>query len=345
MSRQERNQYPFHTAIYGKQIVEDLRRAGFSGAQIFGNSGLKLSDFDAEEPRLAFDELAQLFERAAVLMQDQLYGFRSGQTREIRRLGLIAFVGLSSPTMGSFLENVARYRQVFSDAMQIDTSRLLDEGVLEWHFDVPFAIDRRQIVEFGASGHIREMRCLTERNYKPLSLEFRHVRAEGIPEMERFFGCPVTFGADANRFRFRPGDLELPLKSADGYLFKLVQKCCEEALDKLAPQTSSLIVLIEKQLSTRLTGGDVSHAAIAKALGMSSRTLSRRLSEEGKTFSDVADAYREALARNLISKTALPITEIAYLQGYRDLSTFSTAFKRWTGQTPSQFRRARVLSS
>jgi AraC-like DNA-binding protein len=341
MKKSAPDQYPYHSGIFGKVLIDDLQAAGFSRAQIVGNTGIDLSGLDQNIPSVSFDVLAQLFERAALLTDDQLLGFKKGQKRELRRLGLIAFLGMSSPTIATFLENFARYRRVFSDAMHIDTSRLYTEGVTEWHFDVPRSIERRQFVEFGATGTIRELRQLAGRRLIPDAMEFRHQRSTGIKEIERYFGCSITFGSDENRLWLKRNDLDLPLKTGDDYLFKVIKQCCEDSLAKKKATKPSLVLAVENELARQLTRGGATQANIAKTLGMSKRTLSRRLAEQHVTFFQILESYRKALAESLIKDAKLPITEVAYLAGYKDASSFSTAFKRWTGQMPTEYRKAR----
>jgi AraC-like DNA-binding protein len=77
---------------------------------------------------------------------------------------------------------------------------------------------------------------------------------------------------------------------------------------------------------------------VARELGMSARTLSRRLAEEGTTFARIVEEYRASMAKGLLQESDLQVTEIAFVLGYSELSTFSTAFRRWTGKTPLEFR-------
>lgn len=330
--------YPFHSAIYGKVLIDDLMAQGITPAQIAGNTAIRLADFDAPDPRVSFDILALLYERAAELLDDDLLGFKRGQRREMQRGGLIAFLGMSSPTVETFLTNLARYQRVYSDAVDIDIGRLASDGLVEWYFNVPSAIERRQIVEFGTVASLQDLRRLTGRQLHPVRVEFRHHRSTNISDFERFFGCPVVFGTDKNRVQYKRTNLALPLRTADNYLYRTVEQYCKDVLAKRERRATPIVVSVENEISGRLVSGDASQVGVARALGMSPRTLSRRLADEGTTYSAVVDGYRAAMAKRLIRDAGLPMVEIAYLLGYSEVSTFSTAFKRWTGQTASAFR-------
>lgn len=323
-----------HTAVWGKTLVDDLRRRGFTAAQIVGNTGLRLGVLDQEEPRISFDLLARLFERAAEITGDDLIGFRHGQGRDYRRAGLIAYVGMSSPTVRTLLQNFSRYQRITSDVIEVDAARL-EEGVLSWHFQAPRNVSRRQYVEFGAAGTIDILRKLTSTPLSPAKVEFRHYRKTGTREISQFFGCPVTFGADANRFTLKRETLELPLQTADDHLFRIVRRFCEETLAKTKMSKPHLIASVEEKIAQH---PDPKQESIARALGMSTRTLSRRLAAEGTSYQAVLEGYREAMAKGMIEGSDMSLTEIAFVLGYSDPGSFSTAFRRWVGVTPTMYR-------
>jgi len=316
----------------------DLADQGYSEQQIFHRSGLSWALLEPDKPVAEIDRVASLFENAARLAGDDLLGFTRGQTREMRRSGLISYVGVSSPTITDFVKNVTRYRRVFSDAIELDCDMLESNGILKWHFSVPVKVKRRQLVEFAASGLIHALREAADVELSPELVSFRHARNANTDGFERYFGCEVRFGASGNSFRFRTGDLALPLVTADDELFRVLRNCCEHALQIKARNVPLLVVEVEHAISDRLTSGEATQEDVARALGMSPRTLSRRLADEGTTFFQTLEGLRKALAMNYLRDSSLALAEIAYLLGYSGAGSFSDAFKRWTGETPGQFR-------
>lgn len=327
--------YPSHEAIWAKDLVDDLKRQGYRTAQIVGNTGIRTSALEGNRPTISFDKLAMLFERAAELTGDDLIGFRLGQGREFRRSGLVTFVGISSPTVKTLFQNVDRYQRVISDAVRIDTRRLDSEGIIEWGYLVPQAVMRRQYLEFTATRVMDTLRRLTNRELTLAKLELRYHRSTNIDVLSRFFGCPIEFGSDDNRMHLKPDDLDLPLRTSDVHLYQTLQECCETALAQRQAVKTPIVVAVERAIAS----GHTSQEDVASALAMSSRTLARRLADEGTTFFNVVEGYREALAKSLMQATDLQMTEIAFLVGYSSLSTFSTAFRRWTGKSPTQYRQ------
>lgn len=326
--------YPSHQVIWAQDLVENLKGQGYSIAQIVGNTGIRTHALNDNRAMISFDKLALLFERAAELTGDDLIGFRLGQGREFRRGGLVTFVGISSPTVKTLMQNLERYQRVVSDAVRIDAQRLDAEGIVEWGYLVPQAVMRRQYLEFTATRVIDMLRRLTDREVRPKKLELRYQRSTNIDALAQFFGCPIEFGTDDNRMHLKSGDLGLPLKTSDTYLHETLLDCCEAALAAKKSTKTPMVVAVEREIAS----GHTTQGDVATALGMSARTLARRLSAEGQTFFTVSDGYREALSKNLIRDTDLRMTEIAFLAGYSSLSTFSTAFKRWTDTSPTQYR-------
>lgn len=326
--------YPSHQAIWANDLVENLKGQGYSLPQIVGNTGIQPHALKGNRAMISFDKLALLFERAAELTGDDLIGFRLGQGREFRRGGLVTFVGISSPTVKTLMQNVDRYQRLVSDAVRVDAKKLDAEGVVEWGYLVPQAVMRRQYLEFTATGFVEMLRRLTNRDIRLAKLELRYHRSNNTEALQHFFGCHVVYGSDENRMHLKRSDLDLPLRTSDIYLYETLKECCETALAQKQAAKTPIVVAVEREIAR----GHTAQASVATALGMSSRTLARRLSAEGQTYHAVLEGYREALSKNLIADTDLQMTEIAFLAGYSSLSTFSTAFRRWTDKSPMQYR-------
>ncbi|MFT7596855.1 MAG: AraC-like DNA-binding protein [Paracoccaceae bacterium] len=329
---------PQHGAIYVKTLAQSLLDQGYSDQQVFQGTGIDPTILNIEKPFAGFDQIATFFEQAAVLTGDDALGLTHGQNREMRRAGLICYVGLSSPTVLVSIKNMTRYRRVFSDAIELDHQSLEADGILRWHYSVPASLKRRQFVEFAASGLLRDLRRCANRRFTPDLVTFRHARNSNIPAFGQHFGCEVIFGAPDNSFRFQQADLALPLVTADDELYAILRKCCEEALMEKSANVPPVILDVERKIAERLAAGEANQKSVAKALGMSPRTLSRRLAHEGTTFFHVLEDLRRALAVSYLRDSNLVLAEIAFLLGYAGQSSFNDAFKRWTGQTPGQYR-------
>lgn len=329
---------PTHAAVSVQTLAAELLKQGYPARKVFAGTGFGPDLLEQAKPVAAFEEIAGFFEHAAALTGDDALGFRRGTVREMRRLGLISYVGMSSPSVRTALVNIARYRRVFSDAIEIDVQRLDSEGLLRWHFAVPSNVRRRQYVEFGASGLLHELRKASNRRFTPEAVSFSHARKTNIAEFERFFGCAVRFGQTRNTVTFSQEVLDMPLMTADDALYSVLVDHCELVLTSKSRNMPAIIVDVERAIADRLASGTAAQEEIARDLGMSARTLSRRLAEEKTTFQKIVEQLRASLASSYLRDSDLSLAEIAFLLGYSGLSSFSEAFKRWTGQSPGQYR-------
>ena len=158
--------------------------------------------------------------------------------------------------------------------------------------------------------------------------------------MTRFVGTKVEFGGDTDEFALNADARELPLIHSDPYLNKLLLKTCEAALAERKGDVSELRTRVENAISSLLPHGRVLVGDVVRNLGMSERTLTRKLSDEGLNFTEVLQQLRRDLAVRYLDDPKLHISKIAWLLGFNEVSSFTHTFKRWTGKTPSQMRTA-----
>jgi AraC-like DNA-binding protein len=169
-----------------------------------------------------------------------------------------------------------------------------------------------------------------------------HHREGGFPELNSFFGCDVVFGADVDEVAFPANVKDLQVVSGDPYLNELLIKYCEDALSNRRGSRSTLRLDLENEIVQLLPHGKTQMSEIAR--GMSQRTLARRLSSEGLTFAGILADLRVDLAKRHLTDEDLAITQIAWLLGYQEVSAFTHAFKRKTGNTPKEVRLKSAVS-
>jgi AraC-like DNA-binding protein len=137
----------------------------------------------------------------------------------------------------------------------------------------------------------------------------------------------------------------LPLAGRDGYLNDLLRRYAEEALARKPRERATVRSKVEEIVPKLLPHGGAVASEVARRIGLSSRTLSRKLSEEGTSFAEILEQLRAALAKRYLDDETLPVSEIAWLLGYREVSSLTHAFKRWTGMTPRRFRSGQPEST
>lgn len=190
--------------------------------------------------------------------------------------------------------------------------------------DVTFAM----LVELG--------RRATGRPIAPRRVEF----ARTGPKTARYgayFGCPIRYGAGRNALILDREDLGLPFPGHNPELLEMLTPALSAALGELEAH-STVVEQVRIVLKRRLASGRPDLADVARQLGMSERTLQRRITEEGTSFRDLLVDARQDLGRLLLSDPATEIDEVACLLGYQETSSFYRAFREWEGVTPSRWR-------
>jgi len=152
------------------------------------------------------------------------------------------------------------------------------------------------------------------------------------------FGNDILFDADRDEVVFPGGIRDARLASADLYLNQILVSYCEEALAHRATKPGTIRTQVENEIVPLLPHGKATAIDVSRKLGMSQRTLARRLGSEQLTFAKVLDNLRHDLGLRYLRDAELPISTIAWLLGYQEVSGFTHAFKRWTGRTPRQAR-------
>jgi AraC-like DNA-binding protein len=179
---------------------------------------------------------------------------------------------------------------------------------------------------------------VTGRRLQPSRVRLTHRRNDNCSEFNAFMGLDAEFAADLDEIAFPATIRQMPLVGADPYLNHLLISYCEDALCRQQSSIGTLRLSVENALVPLLPHGKARLGEVASRLGMSERTLARRLASEGVSFNVVLEELKFDLAKRYIRDMDLSISEIAWLLGYQEVSAFTHAFKRWSGTTPRQFR-------
>jgi AraC-like DNA-binding protein len=252
--------------------------------------------------------------------------------------GLLTYTALSSKTLGEALKVAERYFYVLNEAIDVHVKSSLQEVTIDYHPSEGGLATSRQAIEFGAANFVRTLRFLTKSRLRPGEVKFHHSSNREIAKFERFFGCPVHFGTRHNSLTFSRRQLTLPIAAADKRLHRLLTGYCEEILASREEGSPDLRYRVERIIAKLLSRGEAETEAVAHELGMSVRTLARRLGGPGVSFAQILDELRHHLALRYLRDPNLSLSQIAFLLGYSELSAFSHAFRRWTRPTPGEWR-------
>jgi AraC-like DNA-binding protein len=319
--------------------VARLESAGVPVAPLLKRVGLTRELIAKPDERLSVRSQIAFLDQAAAALKDDCLGFTLALDFDPREVGLLYYVMASSQTLREALKRLARYSKATNEALVFGYREGNRLNISLDYSGVPRHSDRHQI-EFCMFAALRICRMLTGQHLVPQHFSISHYRLEGASEMARFVGTAVAFGDDRDEFTLNVDAGELPLIHADSYLNDLLVKYCEAALADRRGDTSQLRTRVENAISSVLPHGRVLVEDVARSLGMSERTLARKLSDERLNFTEVLQQLRHDLAVRYLDDRKLHVSKIAWLLGFQEVSAFTHAFKRWTGKTPSEMRTA-----
>jgi AraC-like DNA-binding protein len=302
-------------------------------------AGLTVDQIEDPDARLNVRDQISFLNLAADALRDDLLGFHLAQKHDLRAVGLLYYVSASSDTLGEALKRTARYSSIANEGISLKYTDGTDVSITFDHVGVSRHSDRHQI-EFFVTALVRTCRQLTGLRLVPVRTRLVH-RRDTCSDLLEFLGGDAEFDASLDEVAFAKGAKLLPVVSADPHLNKLLIAYCEDAISRRPASRGSFQSSVENAIVPLLPHGKVRSDEIARRLGVSQRTLARRLSLEGLTFSGVLESLRCDLAGRYLADDGLSISQIAWLLGYQEVSAFTHAFKRWTGQTP---REARLLA-
>src|SRR5215472_12427261 len=326
-------------AIWAKLIAKRLERQGLTALELLQRAEVKPYLLNQKSARIPFYQHAALLDLAAKATENGCFGLDlAANEGDPRDNGLLAYAALSSKTLGEALKAVERYFHVLNEAIDVGMEFSPREVTIDYHLSDADLAAPRQAIEFGAANLVRSLRFLTNSRLRPGEVKFRHARNHEIAKFERFFGCPVRFGTRHNALTFSHRQLGLPIATADERLHGLLTGYCEEILASREDSSPDLRHRVERIIAKLLCRGEAETEVVAHELGMSVRTLARRLGELGVSFAQILDELRHDLALRYLRDPYLGLSQIAFLLGYSELSAFSHAFRRWTRTTPGAWR-------
>jgi AraC-like DNA-binding protein len=317
------------------------KASGMDPRALLKKANLTLQQINNASAKIRVRDQIRFLNLVAAALQDDHLGFHLAQPLDLRELGFLYYVSASSEIMGGALQRLSRYSSIANEGVSLKYLVGRHIGISFQYVGVSRHLDRHQI-EFFMALLVRLCRQLTGIRLVPARVRLAHRRDDGYTEFTKFFGGNVEFGAPVDEVTFAPAIKDMSIVSADHYLNKLLITYCEEALGHRLTKRGSFRSSVENAIVPLLPHGRAKLDTIAGRLGVSERTLARRLTVERLTFSAVLEGLKRNLAERYLSDEGLSISQVAWLLGYQEASSLTHAFKRWTGKTPRQVRSREV---
>jgi AraC-like DNA-binding protein len=309
---------------------------GTATSSLLKQHGFSLQTLEHAGFQLPWSRAAILFQALLPLAQDPSIGLRLGRQLNLRSHGFLGYAILSSRNIGEAIDLLIRYLRTRISLFELRLFREHNHAVIQ--IDEGIALGPLQFLLMDTLITLM-MVCGQQVTGHQFAGEIRlaYPRQAHHDTWPETSAATVEFDAAFNQIRFSRQGLNMPITSPDPQLLEMALQQCEQELSRLH-DTGGLIAAVRQQAREHMAS-DLSVEFIAQKLGMSSRTLRRRLTELGTSYQMIIEQLRRGRAVELLRQTSMTVEQIASELGYDDPSNFGRAFRRWTGLSPSAYRQ------
>ena len=316
-----------------KAIGRTLEAAGCDSAALLAEAGFDRECMESATARCPLANTARLWEISVAATGDPAFGVKVASHIKHTTFHALSYGLAASSTLSEAFERLQRYCHVASDAVSYEFSHCAGgyELIINPTADVAF-----ESMDMLVAAHLRMCRSLIGRDFSPLLIELKRPAPARTEDFERLLRAPLAFGAARNRLVFDRDSIERPLEGGNPELARFSDVIAQQYLTRI--ERDDIQARVREALLRRLEGSEPSQEEIAEQLYMSARTLQRKLGDSGTTYKELLDGTRRALAFAYLSAPEHSVNEITYLLGFSSGSCFTRAFRRWSGQSPSDWR-------
>lgn len=266
------------------------------------------------------------------------FSARVGQQMRIDDYGVLGLSWRTCSWAGEIFDRSERYFKLLSDTYVFKVEK--DHDVSKVYL---FRDAHRRGVELSNeatfSATVVVLQAMTETNITPIRVSFKHGAPTKLESYREAFKCSILFGQANNCITYKTSDLEIRTAKADASIHQFLIEQVEEETNGIEISSNRITFSVAQLIKDALPSGIPSIGQISEHMGMSNRTLTRRLSENGVTFRELIRKTQEEISKSLLNNSSRNIAEIAFETGFSEQSAFNRAFKRWTNQSPLEYRK------
>jgi AraC-like DNA-binding protein len=316
-------------------LWKQLEGYGIDPGQVFRDAGIDPEVLYDPGARVPLERYQDLDIRAQDLSGDPFYGLKGARFARPVHLGALGFAWLASATLRSAFERLSRYSRVIQDKLQVELEE--DDEYLTVRIDARIPLLRAPIREDGQlSVLLKFCRTIAGEEFTPARVCFMQPEPHNTAFHYELFRCPIEFGSDATRMVVRLEDADRRLAGSNEELAGLNEHIVVKYLAHR--EKSDIVNQTKAAIIDALAAGEVSETTVAGALHTTPRNLHRKLQKHDTSFSQLLTEVRKELALQYVHDRSKTLTEISYLLGFSEVSSFSRAFRNWTGMPPSEAR-------
>lgn len=322
---------------YFRLLTGLFQQWGITPETLLEGTGVKPGDLENPTSYITYNQEIAIYERAERLSPVPEWALRLGQNTHVSAAGVTGYAMLTCVDIAQCLQLAVRYIKLTGSAAGTELRELANGDYEVCALDAAYAIDSpRYVMEEFFTAMLTALKDVSQGAIGPKMLNLVYPRPDYAAVYREVFNCPVNFNAERSGLIVDKQDLTFRVPTWDPVTQEACRRQCEQVLEQLTEaegfvDTVRKILLV--QPCDQRTAGHV-----AEKLHISTRNLRRKLEQEKTSFQQVLDDVRCELAKNYLSKTRLRLEDIAPLLGFSETSNLRRAFKKWTNQTPSQYR-------
>ncbi|UTW04024.1 AraC family transcriptional regulator ligand-binding domain-containing protein [Amphritea atlantica] len=316
-----------------------LDSLGYNGAELLHAAGVDISQKRNTDVRFSSDHTRALWALALTETGQENIGLQVARYVCPTTFHALGFSLWASNSLFDALRRMVRFEVLLNDGCHLSLDKIGEED-----FDFIMTVrhsDSRPLVapegvDYFLGAVVKMFRDMSDDEFSPAAVSFTRQKPDNPGLWERYFNCPVSFGAPDNRLQLSADSLIKDLPTGNTLLAEQNDKLVEDYLHRL--QMADLCGQVRSALIDLMPLGLTTLEAVASELKMAPRTLQYKLTQSGTTIQALRDQIREELARKYLQHSRQSITQIAYSLGFSDPAHLNRAFKRWSGETPTAFR-------
>jgi AraC-like DNA-binding protein len=314
-----------------RAFLDALGRLGYDAADLLAAAGLKPSDLEDPDGHVPCAATGALICRAQERRPLSNMSLRLALETPLGAFPLLDYLVVSSDTVGEAFGQLARYLRITASPVVLEI--FADEDpvrVVASSPGIPFAVEHLLALS------VLHLGKETDGRLRVATLEFAH-RPDDVREFERVLRCPVHAQAGWSGLLLPAASWRLPLRRRDATLKDMLERQAKEVVAR-SKGGSGAAFEVAQLLVTRVAGRDTRLPVVARQLGTSTRTLQRKLADEGVSYNALVEKARCRAAEGYLAESTLSVGEIGYLLGYSEPAAFHRAFRRWHRTTPAAYR-------
>jgi AraC-like DNA-binding protein len=317
-------------------FAEVAQQVGVNARRLLRDVGLDWGVLGDPDLLLPAEAVATLLESAARESGCQTFGLRMAESRRLSDFGAVSLLIAHQPTLRASLQTVVEYRHLINEVLVMQVEEIGGFFHVRVELVLRGSVPRRQPYELALGVMFRMLSAVLGPRWRPNSTRFSHAAPDDLSVHRRVFRSEVLFDCEFNEIICWGEDLDRANPAADPAMAQYARRFVDGLSD---PDRRSATFEVRKALYLRLPEGGASIGQVALALGLTVRTLQRRLDAEGAEFSDLLNGVRRELAERHLESASCSVSEVSRLLGYGQLSSFSRWFLAEFGTSPSAWRR------